>query len=92
MTVSTPSSWLTSSGCPEMLSMSRQARSSVLSTATDPETARTRSAVTWSKSSAVGVSTVQCDMVWSSPAVHTNDISRCRKVKMYRDSAGGYWR
>src|SRR5450759_2754406 len=54
-----PASWLTSSGWPARLATSRHGRSSVLSTATEPEMIRTLNAATPSKSRVVGASIVQ---------------------------------
>src|SRR5580693_4002961 len=77
--VSTPSSWLTMSGWPLMLVMSRAGASLVARTATEPAMARTRRAVTSSKARRVGASTVHCGIgcLLSRPvtSLFTYDIS-----------------
>src|SRR5215475_4500565 len=74
-----PASCLTSSGWPSRPATSSRGLSSVERTATEPETTRTRSAATPSKSSVVGVSTVQCCMA---PALPNHRVSN----KIYRVS------
>src|ERR1700729_2827839 len=78
VTVSVPSSYVTSSGSPLTLATSSEGVPSVASTATEPAMSLTRSAVTSSKSRLVGASMVQCAIRPSFPSVrrlHPNDIS-----------------
>src|SRR5580692_8216037 len=90
--VSTPSSYVTSSGSPVTLATSTEGVPSVASTATDPPMSLTRSPVTSSKSRLVGASMVQCAIPPVLPVrypslltIYLILISHPRKVKTYRE-------
>jgi hypothetical protein len=72
--VSTPSSYVTSSGSPVTLATSTEGVPSVASTATDPPMSLTRRSVTPSKFRLVGASMVQCAISPSFPYAHPRQL------------------